>query len=110
MNAPLCNELSRGSSDLKRCSTAATTFFTYSTDPGSRKVPWHRRWPDDFRDEVLARLLELNEHRHKEEQLVGKAEPGETQKHVGTAKKARSKKSRGDQAPLFDTTEDGDDG
>ena len=29
-----------------------------------RKKPWRYRWPDDFRDEVLARLLELNrQHR-----------------------------------------------
>ena len=25
-----------------------------------RKKPWRYRWPDEFRDEVLARLLELN--------------------------------------------------
>jgi hypothetical protein len=31
-----------------------------------KKKPWRYRWPDDFRDEVLARLLELNEQRHKE--------------------------------------------
>jgi hypothetical protein len=38
-----------------------------------KKKPWRLRWPDDFRDEVLARLLELNEQRHKEELLAGKA-------------------------------------
>ena len=27
-----------------------------------RKKPWRYRWPDDFRDEVLARLLELNKN------------------------------------------------
>jgi hypothetical protein len=32
-----------------------------------KKKPWRYRWPDEFRDEVLARLLELNEQRHKEE-------------------------------------------
>ena len=36
-----------------------------------RKLPWRLRWPDDFRDEVLARLLELNEQRHREELLAG---------------------------------------
>jgi hypothetical protein len=35
-----------------------------------KKKPWRYRWPDDFRDEVLARLLELNEKRHKEELLL----------------------------------------
>lgn len=46
-------------------------------EPGAkkakRKMPWRLRWPDDFRDEVLARLLELNEQRHQEEVLAGKA-------------------------------------
>ncbi len=40
--------------------------------PSRRKKPWRLRWPDDFRDEVLARLLELNEQRHEEELLAGK--------------------------------------
>jgi hypothetical protein len=41
-----------------------------------RKKPWRLRWPDEFRDEVLARLLELNEQRHKEEVLAAKAVSG----------------------------------
>ena len=32
-----------------------------------KKKPWRYRWPDDVRDEVLARLLELNAQRAKEE-------------------------------------------
>ncbi len=40
---------------------------------GTKKKPWRLRWPDEFRDEVLARLLELNEQRHQEELLAGKA-------------------------------------
>lgn len=39
----------------------------------NKKKPWRLRWPDDFRDEVLARLLELNEQRRQEELLAGKA-------------------------------------
>ena len=35
------------------------------------KKPWRYRWPDDFRDEVLAKLLELNKRRAEQEQLVG---------------------------------------
>ena len=34
---------------------------------GSRKKPYRYRWPDDVRDEVLARLLELNAERAAEE-------------------------------------------
>jgi len=32
---------------------------------------WRFRWPDDFRDEVLARLLELNKQRAEKERLAG---------------------------------------
>jgi hypothetical protein len=32
-----------------------------------RRKPWRYRWPDEIRDEVLARLLELNAQRAKEE-------------------------------------------
>ena len=31
--------------------------------PRKRKKPWRYRWPDEFRDEVLARLLALNQER-----------------------------------------------
>lgn len=38
-----------------------------------RKKPWRLRWPDEVRDEVLARLLALNAERAAEEQRAGKA-------------------------------------
>ncbi len=38
-----------------------------------RKKPWRYRWPDDFRDLVLARLLELNKQRAEQEKLSGEA-------------------------------------
>ena len=38
-----------------------------------RKKPWRYRWPDDFRDEVLARLLELNRQYAEQERLSGAA-------------------------------------
>jgi hypothetical protein len=38
-----------------------------------RKKPWRYRWPDDLRDVVLARLLELNKQRAEEERLSGAA-------------------------------------
>ena len=42
-------------------------------DDGSsrRKKPWRYRWPDEVRDEVLARLLELNAQRAAEERAAG---------------------------------------
>jgi hypothetical protein len=49
-----------------------------------RKKPWRYRWPEAIHDEVLARLLDLNQKRHEAEILGGK--------HAET--KAKSKKSR----------------
>ncbi|GAG05206.1 unnamed protein product, partial [marine sediment metagenome] len=40
---------------------------------GTKKKPWRYRWPDEVRDEVLARLLELNAERAKEEARSGAA-------------------------------------
>ncbi|HXG60172.1 MAG TPA: DNA methyltransferase [Planctomycetota bacterium] len=40
---------------------------------GDKKKPYRYRWPDDIRDEVLARLLELNARRAREEALSGAA-------------------------------------
>ena len=40
-------------------------------DWGTRKKPYRYRWPDEVRDEVLARLLELNAKRANEEALAG---------------------------------------
>lgn len=43
-----------------------------SSSTRQKKKPWRYRRPDDFRDEVLARLLELNDNRDKEEFLLVK--------------------------------------
>ncbi|MDA8349695.1 MAG: N-6 DNA methylase [Pseudomonadota bacterium] len=40
---------------------------------GDKKKPYRYRWPDDVRDEVLARLLELNAERARAEALAGDA-------------------------------------
>jgi Eco57I restriction-modification methylase/MmeI, target recognition domain len=52
-----------------------------------RKKPWRYRWLDDFRDEVLARLLELNKQRAEEERLAGIAAGADGSKQ-GAAKRA----------------------
>jgi hypothetical protein len=44
-----------------------------SEGPRRRRKPWRYRWPDEIRDEVLARLMALNAERAKEEQLAGEA-------------------------------------
>jgi hypothetical protein len=38
---------------------------------GRGKKPWRLRWPDEIRDEVLARLLALNAERAAEEERAG---------------------------------------
>ncbi len=45
-----------------------------------RKKPWRYRWPDAFRDEVLALLLELNKQRAEQERLVGPGDGGKGRK------------------------------
>ncbi len=40
---------------------------------GTKKKPYRYRWPDDVRDEVLARLIELNGERATVEQRSGAA-------------------------------------
>lgn len=42
-----------------------------STRKRKKKKPWRYRWPDDVRDEVLARLLALNAERAAEEKRLG---------------------------------------
>ena len=38
---------------------------------GNKKKPYRYRWPDEVRDEVLARLLDLNQKRYREEVAAG---------------------------------------
>ena len=61
-----------------------------------RKKPWRYRWPDDFRDEVLARLLELNRQRAEEERLSGAAAEGGHGK--AKRKASRSKKAAAEES------------
>jgi hypothetical protein len=63
-----------------------------------KQKPWRYRWPDDFRDEVLARLLELNEQRHKEEQLLVKGKSTEAK----PAKESKKKPAKAKATPLLD--------
>jgi hypothetical protein len=62
---------------------------------GDKKKPWRYRWPDEVHDEVLARLLELNAERAKEELRSGAA----------VAKKG-GKKAAAKRAPRVSETED----
>ena len=49
-------------------------------ESGRRKKPWRYRWPNDVRDEVLARLLELNAVRAREEARTGMSAGGKMKK------------------------------
>jgi len=60
-----------------------------------RKKPWRYRWPDEFRDEVLARLLELNRQRAQEERLSGAAAEGKGKKPKTMAKKSKEAEQPG---------------
>lgn len=55
-----------------------------------RKKPWRYRWPDDIRDEVLARLLDLNAKRARQEQLAAATMPKQTSRTRPSKKKSPS--------------------
>lgn len=42
------------------------------TEGSKRKKPWRYRWSEEVHDEVLARLLKLNQERAEEEVIGGK--------------------------------------
>jgi hypothetical protein len=79
-------------------------FLDYEDDedetPGKaskRRKPWRYRWPDDVRDQVLGRLLELNSQRAEEERLAGEAA-----KVTDLARRGRKRRAkRPDDAPLL---------
>ncbi len=74
-----------------------------STGGRRRKKPWRYRWPDEFRDEVLARLLELNRHRAEEERLAGLAAQAGSKKPAGRGK--GKKKAAPEMLDLFESRE-----
>ena len=51
-----------------RSDTAAAV---HSSRSAGRKKPWRYRWPDEVRDDVLGRLLALNQARYEEEVARG---------------------------------------
>jgi len=62
-----------------------------------RKKPWRYRWPDDFRDEVLARLLDLNAQRAELERLAGLT----AEAAIGKSKGRKQRAVRGEQQKLW---------
>lgn len=72
-----------------------------SASDSRRKKPLRLRWRDEFRDKVLARLLELNEQRADEERRSGAAAEKKASKN-GSSKKSTKKKSASKSTPLLD--------
>jgi len=70
-------------------------------EKSKRKKPWRLRWPDEFRDEVLARLLELNEQRAKEEKLAGKTAAAAEAKRSSRSNNRGRKSFMNEQQDLF---------
>jgi hypothetical protein len=62
-----------------------------SEGPRRRRKPWRYRWPDEIRDEALARLLALNAERAEEERLGGEAAAQETERATRKSRKGRSR-------------------
>jgi hypothetical protein len=50
---------------------SACRFQSNIKKDGKGKLPWRYRWPDDTRDDILARLLALNAKRAEHERLTG---------------------------------------
>jgi hypothetical protein len=71
--------------------TACKFLLDYEIDEeewGDRKKPYRYRWPDEVQSEVLARLLELNAERAREEARSGAAAAGRGRSKAGK-KRAR---------------------
>ena len=68
---------------------------------GDKKKPYRYRWPDEVRDEVLARLLELNAERAKEEARSGAAAAKKPRQEGGGETRAQG---TGHGRPLLMTT------
>ena len=79
-------------------------------DWGARKKPYRYRWPDEVRDEVLARLLELNAGRAAEEARFGKAATAarrKTERPSAWTSAGRTGASRAaEPRPLWGTSDD----
>ena len=65
---------------------------------GAKKKPYRYRWPDEVRDEVLARLLELNAERAAQEDRAGKAATMGQEKGRRSSRRAFPRGSRASRA------------
>jgi hypothetical protein len=110
-----------GWTDLKPTCEFLLDYEEEAEEGSKKKKPWRYRWPNEMRDEVLARLIALNQERYKEEQIAGgkapqlpktnpapevaptaKAEPSKEVKKAPAKKPGRPKKADTSMS-LFDT-------
>jgi hypothetical protein len=56
-----------------------------------RKKPWRYRWPDEFREAVLARLLALNQERAAQEKAMANASRGNKKTAPGSKKASENR-------------------
>ena len=72
---------------------------------GTKKKPYRYRWPEEVHDEVLARLLELNQKRYAEEVAAGLHVEKGTKRSASKSKARRKSVQDLDNAtpPLFDS-------
>ena len=76
----------------------------------TRKKPYRYRWPDEIRDEVLARLLELNAQRAAEEERAGVA-AGATRPKAAPSQQVESRPAArasiaAERGPLWGTSDE----
>ncbi|MFH1469401.1 MAG: type IIL restriction-modification enzyme MmeI [Pseudomonadota bacterium] len=79
---------------------------------GDKKKPWRYRWPDAVHDEVLARLLDLNQRRYQDEVTAGLHDKAEKKAAPAQPKAKAGRKPRAAAPPpgptLFNWKEGGD--
>jgi len=87
------------SGDIFFATSSEACDFDSVVKTGKRKLPWKYKWSSPTHDEVLARLLDLNQNRYEEEVIAGKKEMKKP-----TARKTKTKAEKNPSVnlgPLF---------
>ena len=87
------------SGDIFFATSSEACHFDSVVKTGKRKLPWKYKWSSPTHDEVLARLLDLNQNRYEEEVIAGKKEMKKP-----TARKTKTKAEKNPSVnlgPLF---------
>jgi hypothetical protein len=94
-----------GWTDIKPKSEFILDYEGDDEDGAQRRAkPWRYRWPDEVRDDVLARLLELNRQRALDEGRLASSHPlsttGKNEKKVSRKKKSGPQEDSVDQISM----------